>query len=264
MRNTNVKEGMTPRERVLAAARGLPTDRVPVMYWINPHAAARLIAEFYPGRNRFWNWFGRRAWKRFTGGKGLTEDIRNALPLLLQVYANSGYPLELGADMANVPYGSARYWGRFGLKKGRVWARDSFGSLRGMCGIYLEVVQPAISHAGELKNHRFPDATHNRNYAMLRRFRAKHPEACIIADSFGVQDFFSTNIWDMSRFMMALYDYPDEIKDWQSRWADYMIDITRRNIKAGADVVFIYDDYGYSGRPIIYMDMWKEFTYPLL
>ena len=40
---------MTPRERVSAAVRGLPVDRAPVMYWINPHAACRLMSEFQAG-----------------------------------------------------------------------------------------------------------------------------------------------------------------------------------------------------------------------
>jgi uroporphyrinogen decarboxylase len=264
MKRVKTREAMTSRERVIAAVKGLPTDRVPVMYWLNPHAAARLIAEFQPAQNRFWNLFGRRAWKRFSQGGPYSEDVRNALPLLLQVYANSDYVLELGADMADIPFGSAGFWGRVGIKHGRIRARDAFGCLRGMCGIYLEVIRPAIREAKELVNYCFPDATHERNYAMIRKFRAKHPEVCIFADNFGVQDLFSTQIWEMSRFMMALYDYPDEVKEFQRRFADWMIDIARRSVNAGADIIFIYDDYGYTGRPLISMDMWKEFTYPHL
>jgi uroporphyrinogen-III decarboxylase len=68
----------------------------------------------------------------------------------------------------------------------------------------------------------------------------------------------------MSQFMMALYDAPDDIKAFQRRFADWMIGIARRSVKAGADIVFIYDDYGYTNRPLISMEMWKEFTYPHL
>ena len=64
--------------------------------------------------------------------------------------------------------------------------------------------------------------------------------------------------------MMAMIDYPDEVKSFQARLAEYMRDIAVREIKAGADVIFIYDDYGYTGRPLISMDMWKEFTFPHL
>jgi len=40
------KGGMTPKERIHAAARGLPADRVPVFYWIEAHTGCRLMAEF--------------------------------------------------------------------------------------------------------------------------------------------------------------------------------------------------------------------------
>jgi len=68
----------------------------------------------------------------------------------------------------------------------------------------------------------------------------------------------------MSQFMIALYDYPDEMKEFQRRFADYMIEIANRSVAAGADIIIIYDDYGYTGRPLISMDMWKEFTLPHL
>ena len=43
-----------------------------------------------------------------------------------------------------------------------------------------------------------------------------------------------------------------------------MIDIALRSIEAGSDVIIIYDDYGYTDRTLISMEMWKEFTYPHL
>jgi uroporphyrinogen-III decarboxylase len=52
--------------------------------------------------------------------------------------------------------------------------------------------------------------------------------------------------------------------EFQRRFADWAIGIARRGVKAGADVVLIYDDYGYTDRPLISMKMWKEFTYPHL
>ncbi len=261
------QDGMTSRERVLAAVKGLPLDRVPVMYWLNPHAACRMMAEFQPGKSRAWNFLARRFWKRFTDGPGpfrLKEETRNALPLLLQVYANSSYLLELGADMANVPYGTAAYWGRLYRENGRIRARDVFGALRGMGGIYLEVIEPAVKTARQLRDLPLRDASHEKNYAAIRKFRARHPDACIFSDNFGVQDLPATQIWEMSRFLMALYDAPEDIKVFQQRFCDYMIGIARQSVKAGADVVFIYDDYGYTGRTLISMEMWKEFTYPHL
>lgn len=34
--------------------------------------------------------------------------------------------------------------------------------------------------------------------------------------------------------------------------------------RAGADIVLIYDDYGYTGRTLFSMPMWEEFTFPHL
>jgi uroporphyrinogen-III decarboxylase len=68
----------------------------------------------------------------------------------------------------------------------------------------------------------------------------------------------------MSQFMLALYDYPEEMKQFQRRFNDYMIDLSRRTVAAGADVILIYDDYGTSGAPLTSVQMWKEFTYPHL
>ena len=256
---------MSSQERVRAAVKGLPVDRVPVMYWLNPHAAARLLAEFEPGPSRLWNWFGRRSWKRFKSGRGwLAEEYRNALPLLLQVYANSDYALALGGDMANMPFGTPSFWGKLMVGKGKVRARDAFGSLRGMGGIYLDVIEPGIKSIADMKNFRFPDASSEKNYDPIRKYRARHPEACIYTDNFGVQDLPATQIWTMPEFMMALVDYPEEVKEFQRRLADWNIEIARRSARAGADVILIYDDYGYTGRTLISMAMWKEFTYPHL
>jgi len=259
------QSAMTPRERVLAAVRGQPVDRVPVMYWFNPHAACRLMAEFLPAPDWFWNRAGRRAWKVFAGGSRLlNEEQRNALPLILQIYANAEYTLALGADIADVPFGTSGFWGKLDLRKGKVRARDAFGSLRGMGGIYLDVIEPAIKTIEDMKNFRLPDVSGSEHYDRIRRFRADHPSACIICDNFGVQDLPHTQIWEMSRMMMALYDYPDEVKDFQRKFADWNMEVARKSLRAGADMIFIYDDYGYTNRTLISMEMWKEFTYPHL
>jgi uroporphyrinogen decarboxylase len=63
---------------------------------------------------------------------------------------------------------------------------------------------------------------------------------------------------------MALYDYPDEVKDFQRKFADWNMEVARKSLRAGADMIFIYDDYGYTNRTLISMEMWKEFTYPHL
>jgi uroporphyrinogen-III decarboxylase len=43
--------------------------------------------------------------------------------------------------------------------------------------------------------------------------------------------------------------------------ADWIVDIIRHAARTGADLLCFADDYGMTGRPLISMDMWKEFTY---
>jgi uroporphyrinogen decarboxylase len=260
-----VSKQMSPRERVMAAIEGKPIDRVPVMYWLNPHAAVRMMAEYKPAQSRLWNLVAKRMWKKFRqGGEMDAREIWRALPLLYTVYANNSYALELGADMAQVPYGTAKYWGKVYRENGRIRAKDVFGATRGMGGIYLDVIEPGVKNADDLANLPLPDATGDDMYAPIRKFRKEHPDACIFTDNFGVQDLPTSQIWEMSKMMMAMIDYPDKVKKFQQRFGDYMIDIGIRSIRAGADLIFMYDDYGYTGRTLISMDMWKEFTFPHL
>jgi uroporphyrinogen-III decarboxylase len=259
--------GMTSRERVLAAARGEPVDHAPVMYWLNPHAACRLMAEFQPGRDRIVSWIGRRLWRRFAAAGELDAgQWRRALPLFLTDYANSAYVLDLGADAAWKAPADAKGLGQIRRnlyrEHGQLRLRDPwFGSIRGLGGIYADIVDPVIKSADDLAGYRFNDLS---DTMALRRFRQAHPEACLLAEVAGVQQALSDIMWRTDQFMLALHDHPAEVAAFQGRLADWIIGLIRNAVSAGADVIFIGDDYGYTGRPLISMQMWREFTYPQL
>ncbi len=283
---------MTSRERILATIEGKPVDRVPVMYWPNCHAAVKLMAQFKPAPDWFWNALGQWMWRKFkNGGEMDAKEIWRGLPILFSLYAVNEYALHLGSDMVELSYGDASYWGgkrpddiarrigsspgllnklaekfnwSFWFEKGRFRTADFTGSVRAIGGIYLDIIETGFKEAKDLAEFTFPDAGHDRHYETLRKFRAKHPDACIYASNFGVQDMPSTQMWNMEKFMMAMIDHPEEIKKFQQNLADHMIGVGLRQIKAGADIIFLYDDYGYTGRTLISMDMWKEFTYPHL
>ena len=256
---------MTSRERVLATVRGLPVDRVPVMTWLNPHAGLRLMTEFQPTSSRLAQRVGSWLWRSYQKKRGpFSEDVRAFLPLFYSGYVNKEYALDLGSDLVSVGLGMTKIGDKIWRENGRVRVRDGFGSLRGMGSIYLDVIEPAVKSIRDLVELPFPDASSDKPYAAIRKFRARHPGACLYGESFGVQDLPSTQIWEMSQFMLALYDHPEEIKQFQARFNDYNIDISRRMVEAGADVILIYDDYGTTGSPLTSMKMWKEFTYPHL
>ncbi|OFV88865.1 MAG: hypothetical protein A3J75_05640 [Acidobacteria bacterium RBG_16_68_9] len=240
-------------------------DRVPVMTWLNPHAGCRLMAEFRPASDDHGNATGRQMWEAFSRGhESLSEDERAAWPLLHHRYVNREYALDLGSDLVSVGVAIDNLGERIVDADGSLRIRDAFGSVRRMAGAYLEVIEPAVKNINDLVELRLPDASSERPYESIRRFRAKHPDACLYGESFGAQDLPSTSLWEMSQFMLALYDYPDELKRFQARLNDYMIDLSRRTVAAGADVILIYDDYGTSGAPLTSVKMWKEFTYPHL
>jgi len=258
-------DGMTSRERVRATVRGLPVDRVPLMTWLNPHAACRMMAEIRPASDPQQVATCRQVWEDFSQKQGvLPEDLRNFMPLLQLGYANREYALDLGSDLAALGLPLAAAGTRVSGDGEPLRIRDAFGSVRGMVGAYLEVIEPAVKSIEDLVGLPLPDTSSEEPFDAIRKFRAEHPDACLYGESFGAQDLPSTNLWEMSQFMLALYDYPDEIKQFQARFNDYMIDVSRRLVEAGADVIFIYDDYGTTGAPLTSVDMWKEFTYPLL
>jgi hypothetical protein len=259
------KVEMTARERVRAAVRALPIDRVPVMTWLNPHAGCRLIAEFQRASDPERDAECRSAWEDFVEEKGdLPEDLRTFQPLIYTRYLNREYALDLGSDLVSVGIPLEKFGTRISGEGEPLRIRDAFGSVRGMASIYLEVLEPAVQSIQDLVDLPLPDPTSDRPFAEIRRFRAEHPEACLYGESFGVQDLPSTQLWEMSQFMLALYDYPEEVKRFQARLNDYMISLSRRLVEAGADIVLIYDDYGTTGAPLTSVKMWKEFTYPHL
>jgi uroporphyrinogen-III decarboxylase len=260
-----VKGQMTSRERVRATVAGLPVDRVPVMTWLNPHAGCRMMAEFQPATDEPGNAMGRSMWESFSqGNDSLTPEERAFLPILHTNYVNREYALDLGSDLASVGIAIDNMGERIADENGSLRIRDMFGCIRGMAAVYLEVIRPPVKNITDLVELRLPDASSDRPFELIRAFRAEHPDACLYGESFGVQDLPSTQLWEMSQFMLALYDFPDEVKRFQARLNDYMINLSRRTVAAGADVVLIYDDYGTSGAPLTSVKMWKEFTYPHL
>ena len=254
---------MTSRERVLAAAKGQGVDRVPVMYWLNPHMACRMMTDFASSTDRRVNRMARFFWRRFAQRKLDAAMIWRALPLLLSDFANAGYVLQLGGDMGFTAAGgnTSNFIQSVRLKSGQLRFRGPWGSERAIGGIYMDVVDPAIHAVEDLHEYRFPEFTDD---AAIRRFREDHPDACVVAETYGVQDITFTQLWEMSRCMLALMDDPDAVKAFFHRFADWSIDVARRSVAAGADVVMIYDDYGTTGRTQISPKMWREFTLPHL
>ena len=185
------------------------------------------------------------------------------LPLLLLVYANAEYALQLGGDIALTAAGAnaANFIKSIRFAKGEPRIRGPWGSEYGLGGIYMDVSRPVIRCVEDLEAYQFPKFD---DFGAIRRFREKHPDACVGAEAYGVQDISFTQLWEMSQFMLAMVDYPDEVKSFFKRFGDWSVDLAAKSAMARADLVLISDDYGSTGMTQISPKMWREFTLPQL
>lgn len=263
---TASKRDMTPRERFLSAATGAACDTIPVLYWLNPHGACRLMAECRPAPALAKTLLSKMLWKRFIRAKAFGEkEISRLLPYKVMEYGNSEYLLHIGSDAAFKSMGNfkevrtARK--RIFRENGKIRFLDPFGAVRALGGIYLDVIRPAVRSVGELAAYRFPSLD---NPAAIKLFRKQRPDACIMIEVGGPQQVTSQNILNLEDYMLALYDSPEVIDDFHARVAEWSLSIAEKAVRAGADMVFIGDDYGMNGRPLISMEFWKRYTYPHL
>ena len=260
---------MTSRERVHAAAKGLPVDRVPVFHWINGHAAVKLMSEYQPSIHEDWNLLAKRFWDGFKNG-GFLDAPRSQrlLPLVFDLYSSNygnRYGLELGSDILLASFATPGHFSRSVKQNGTELIVDIYGVGRDLGNsIYANLVNPPIKTVEDLVNYRFPDITHEHYYDVFREMRLQHPDASIGTFIWGVQDFCHTCMMGTERFMTFIVDYPEEISHFMGRVIDHSNDIVRRSLAAGADLVFTGDDFGYNNRPLISMNMWREFTFPQL
>ena len=258
---------MTSRERVLAAVRGEPVDRVPVMYWLNPHATCRLVAEVQPGSQPVVNLVARELWRAFVRrGEFDAGEWTRLLPLLFEGYGNSTYAVELGADIAILSpelMSPVSFVTSLRRQEGRLTLRGPFGGTIGLGGIYAELLETPVRDARDLASYELP-AVRPQHFDGIRRVRQRHPELCIAAEAMSLQQALCDFILGAERFMLALYDHPAEIAAFLERLADWVIGICRHLVSAGVDLIYLQDDYGATGRPLISMRMWRQFTYPHL
>ena len=246
MASTVAESAMSSRERVKAAISGKPVDRVPVMYWLNPHMATRLMCEYRSPSPAIQRYAARYIWNRFTRrGEQDSDEASRALPFFLYEYGNSEYPLRLGADIALLSAGAwtegKRIKRMIYRENGGLRFLDPFGNTRALGGVYAEIIDWPIKSIADLAPYRLPNLS---DTSKIESFREKHPDVFILAQVPGPQQLIADGLMSMERFMYALYDHPEEMQLFFRRVGDWCVDIARTSIEAGADAVFIEDDYG--------------------
>lgn len=260
-------ETMTSRERVLATLKGLPVDRAPVFYWLNPHATCRMIAEVQAARSAPITWLARRLWKRFRAQGELDGgEWTRGLPLLFEEYGNGEYALQLGADISvQSPALTSPSAFATSVRKrgGRLTFKGPLDIPMGLAGVYVFPLEPIVSDPRDLARLELPPVT-DAQFAAVTRFCKAHPDVCVACEVLSFQQLLCDYIMGMEPFMLGLYDYPQEIAAFLHRLADWVVELIRHAARTGASLLLFADDYGMTGRPLISMRMWNEFTYPHL
>ena len=261
------EKAMTSRERVLAVASGSPTDRMPVMYWLNAHMTCRLLAQYQPGGSRIATFLARHLWQRFLrDGEFRAGEWTRAAPLLFEEYGNGPYALELGSDVCILSpelLSPSSFISSLRKKAGRLSVRGPFGGRLMLGGIYMDPVDPALRSLDKLDDFALPSLAESQ-FVGIRKFRQAHPAACLVVEVTALQQAVCDYILGTTQFMLALYDAPDRVTALLGRVAGWVEEIIRYAVPAGADLVFLQDDYGTTGRPLISPKMWQDFTYPHL
>jgi uroporphyrinogen decarboxylase len=261
-----MKTIMTSRERLLAAAVGQSVDTIPVLYWLNPHGACRMMAEYRSAPSLSKTALAKLLWSKFRrSGHKKNAELARLLPYKLLEYANSEYSYHLGSDASFKSMGNFKSYRQakkqIYRENGKIRFRDPFGAIRALGGIYLDVIQPPVQSAEGLASYRFPQLD---NPSAIRCFRKKYPAACIMVEIGGPQQLTSQNVWNLEDYMLALYDDPRAIDAFHFRVAEWSLGIAKKAVQAGADLVFIGDDYGMNNAPLISMEQWKRYTFPHL
>jgi len=266
----NPEKDMTSRERVIAVTQGKSVDRMPVFYWLNPHGGIKMMSNVRKARRFSTQQKGQALWKLFRKGGGLLipESVGRGLPLLFEGTLNREYVRDLGSDTALVETGFKPFDGktRYKIKKDDVIVENyAFGEKLAMgSGIYMDVTDPPAKTIEDLMNLRFPDYHDPAMYAPVTAARKRDPEAFLMGTTFGTQDLPGVTLSPLTEWMMWFYDCPDKVDDFQKRLADWAVEVARGCIRAGADAVFIYDDYGFDNQTFLPPDLWREFTFKQL
>jgi len=265
----NKKEVMTSRERFLAASRGLPVDRMPVFYWLNPHGCCKLIARYQNYKGWFWNIGVHLMWTLFhKTGELNAPYLFRLMPLGMEFYTYNvaaEYAFQLGSDMGMFQHSTPYRFARLGFQDGHVVFKDVYGVTRSMgSGIYQDMHSAPIKSVDDLKTYKFPNLKDESRYNIFRKMRRKYPDKCLASEVFGAFDLPEESLFGTERYLTMLMDYPEEMQAFLKRWIDNEINVVRNSVKAGVDLIFIADDYGYNNRTFLSPRMWKTMIYPHL
>lgn len=252
---------MTPRQRILAAARHKPVDGIPMMLWIEPHTLLKISQSVVRPRKTA----DRILLDGIAAVQDLapTDELRNAAPFL-SMLASPDYLAQLGTDMIEFPWSDPLSFVKdVRFDSGKLRVTDIYGAEHGMMGLYMEITKVPCATPEELDRYRFPRISNHLLRQSIRAFRRAHPGIAVDAAVPGVQDV-SQWFMGLENLYLWMAMYPDIVNRFFNRMLEHTLGVIRGLLRAGADIITILDDYGAQGRLLISKKMWNEFSYPCL
>ncbi|OGV50164.1 MAG: hypothetical protein A2017_18550 [Lentisphaerae bacterium GWF2_44_16] len=149
-------------------------------------------------------------------------------------------------------------------KASGLW-RDKWGALQKNDGDVVSVIQePAVINSMEdLENYISPDpakASVLESAAMLiKRFKGKRAIAVVGEEIFAPIQYMRAGLQNL---VFDFYDRPELVHEMAQITTNYHVELYKKLIEMGVEIVFLGDDYAGKGGPMISPDHLEEFIMP--
>ncbi|MBM4061802.1 MAG: hypothetical protein FJ265_12010 [Planctomycetes bacterium] len=236
------------RERVQAALTHERPDRVPLEMSFTPEFAARLRRHLFGDDGAGHNPHG--------GGNDYALELALDLDVLLTSvgWANSYYA------GAHYNPGADHYVDEWGVGWRNVPYRTRFGD-----GFYTEYCDPPLADANAIDGYRAPDPTRPELYAAVERTVREFGATHWIVGS------CQTTVWETAvalrgfeQLLFDLVDAPDLVERVLEIPHRYHLEVCRRLVGLGVDMIWLGDDVGGQGAMLMSPATWRAVLKPRL
>jgi uroporphyrinogen decarboxylase len=222
---------VTSRERVLTTIARQEPDRVPIFLWLTPHII-----------------------ERFKNERG-AEDVEE----------------HLGMDLRMVDYCAKPEWNDFAPYTTDFPDNTTFDDWG--CGTYpvgyyhfTKAVCPMahITTLEEVEQYPFPRREADPD-ALKSAVEAVRKRELAVVSQYECGTFEQGHaLMGMEALLTAMYTSPDLVRLLFDRISDTKARMAEAYVRAGVDILFIGDDIGIQGGPVMPPSMWREFLLPPL
>ncbi len=216
---------MTPKQRIIETVKHNRTD-IPAMYiWFSPDWEKKLASALNVSR----------------------DDLHPAL-------GNDIIPVDIGINaymMQDMPEGEER--------------NSEFGFRYNKIGESFNILEFPIKCIEDAEKYQHPDPDAPGRFDLLDRQVSKYgKEYPILVDISPVAFEAAYSLMGMEETMIALAEEPEMLKSFFVKHVAYTLEVAKRSIDHGADIIWTGDDWGTQQGMLISPEMWREEIKPII